>query len=246
MDQIHICRDFGDEDWNELSKRLKPGAPPNERDWQRAIDVFDRRMRERFLLCIKALEDIKAKRVTALNGADAVRPLPEEIIITTGFAIMALCCLLIDTLQFFRAGKPPRNQPRGCPRPEKCAGTFPGTGRAFVAFLTQCMSFGENEAKDFTDGMRNGIFHQAETRGWVVKLDEPEGAVLKCEMMRVGAPGGKEVKLYTLNRTVFCDRLRDWYEGYVKRLRDPEEEAGLREHFAAGMDHVAEFCRKIR
>jgi hypothetical protein len=247
MDQIHICRDFGDKDWEVLRKRLGLGVQTNERDWQHAIDVFHRRMQERFFLCIKALEeDVKTKRVTPLNGADADRALSQGIVITTGFAIMALCCLLIDTLQFFRAGKPPRAQPQGCPRPEKCAGTFPGTGRAFVAFLTECLSFGKDEAKDFTDGVRNGIFHQAETRGWVVKLDEPEGAVLKCEMIRLDGVGSKEVKVYTLNRTVFCTQLRDWYEGYIKRLRDPKEEASLREHFAAGMDHVVEFCRKIR
>lgn len=49
MDQIHVCRDFGDEDWKKLSERLK--AQPNDRDWKHAIDVFDALKRRYFHRC---------------------------------------------------------------------------------------------------------------------------------------------------------------------------------------------------
>ena len=230
--QVQICRGFGDRDWEELSKRLERGdaIQPNERDWQRAVSIFERRMRERFFLCIEELEKARTQDyVTIPDEPNPDRHLPEESL-TTGFAIMALCCLLIDTLQFFRAGAPTWTPPEKCPRPEKCANPSPGTGKAFVRFLTECLSFEEKDAKEFYNGIRNGILHQAETRGWVIRRDKPENRVVACE-----------VEPCILNRTLFCNALGTWFKCYVKQLRDPKE-IDLRRHFAAGMKHVVDRC----
>lgn len=230
--QIQICRGFGDRDWEALSKLLvkAEAIQPNERDWQHAVDVFERRMRERFFLCIEELEKVRTQDYDPIpDEPNPDRPLPEESI-TTGFAIMALCCLLIDTLQFFRAGAPTWTPPEKCPRPEKCANPSLGTGKAFVTFLTECLSFDEKDAKKFYEGIRNGILHQAETRGWVVRRDKPENKVVEC----VNKP-------YILNRTRFCTELRNWFNRYVNQLRDPKE-TDLRRYFAAGMKHVVDRC----
>jgi len=78
------------------------------------------------------------------------------------------------------------------------------------------------------------------------KRDEPKDEVLRCESIKLDQANDKVVKLYILNRTVFCKKLREWYDGYVKRLRDPNdpEATDLRQHFVAGIEHVVEMCRK--
>jgi len=134
MDQIHVSRDFGDKDLKGLVERLKSGGQVHDQDWQQAITVFDKRMRERFWLCIEASLDIKTEPLEPLNGANPDRLLPKETLITTGFAIMALCCLLIDTLQFFYAGEQAREPHQGCPTPQDCAAAAPSTRKIRCIF----------------------------------------------------------------------------------------------------------------
>jgi hypothetical protein len=239
--QVQICRGFGDKDWEELSKRLVRGnvIQGNENDWQRAVEIFERRMRERFFSSIDALEKISLQRYEVLGDeANPDRPLPDAGLTTPGFAIMALCCPLIDTLQFFRVGEAPLTQPQGCPRPEKCASAHPSTRQAFIAFLKECLSFSPDDAKAFADGIRNGIVHQAETRGWLIWRDGPRNKVV-----------AKEGELFVLNRTLFCNELRKWFDNYLTRLRDSEKSGPrdqLRRKFVDGMGHVVRGCRKIK
>jgi hypothetical protein len=92
---------------------------------------------------------------------------------TPGFAILALCCLLIETLQTFRDGKPKQTAPHNCPTPDKCVHKISGTNQAFEAFLQRRGSafegaFENDLASKFVNGVRNGIFHDAETRKWVI------------------------------------------------------------------------------
>jgi hypothetical protein len=49
-----ICRGFTDEQWKGLRLRLGNG---DEEAWRCAVEVFERRTRERFLSCIEALVD---------------------------------------------------------------------------------------------------------------------------------------------------------------------------------------------
>jgi hypothetical protein len=90
MDQIHVSRDFGDKDLKGLVDRLKSGGQVHDQDWQQAITVFDKRMRERFWLCLEALLDIKTEPLEHLNGANPDRLLPKETLITTGGAFLRL------------------------------------------------------------------------------------------------------------------------------------------------------------
>src|SRR5579872_2065741 len=86
---MDICRGFSAEEWrDELQPKL---TGVEEEAWTKAIDVFERRLRERFLRPI----EIMLETDTSPNGEAPIVP---------GFAIMALCCLLIDTLQSFYNG----------------------------------------------------------------------------------------------------------------------------------------------
>jgi hypothetical protein len=81
-------------------------------------------------------------------------------------------------------------------------------------------------ARSFVNGVRNGIFHEAETRGWVIWREEPPGQILVREDGR-----------YALNRTEFYNALKAEFHGYVGELRDPSK-SELRTRFKKKMSDV--------
>lgn len=113
---MELCAGFTSEQWRtELRPNLDADNPAM---WDKAIGVFERRMRERFFRCI----DMLLKADDASRDTGIVRP---------GFSIMALCCLLVET--FSRSMKvdetptrvsspnpariPPDDAPRNRPQP---------------------------------------------------------------------------------------------------------------------------------
>ena len=136
-------------------------------------------------------------------------------VVVPGFAILALCCLLAETLQGFRQ-KPPKPPPASgrCTFQDDGKCIKPTTTDQFREFLRR-PGFGgafdkEKVARSFVSGVRNGIFHEAETRGWVVRRDRPPNQILLAEGDR-----------YTLNRTEFYRALKAEFDGYIAELRDP-------------------------
>jgi hypothetical protein len=242
-----ICLGFTDDQWKALKGRLIKGGvvQPDEESWRCAISVFERRIRERFLSCIEALEEADSRAyVPVADDAPAdCSTLPNDSgkrVVVPGFAIMALCCLLLETLESFRDSKPkaskssaPCTYPNGdCIRPKLSSSSLireflkrPSFGQAFVDHKT---------VQSFVDGIRNGIFHRAETRSWVIKRDKPKDQI--CERL----PGGG----YSLNRTEFYQALRKEFDTYVADLRDPRnaENADLRTCFVEKMDNIVEKC----
>ena len=102
-----------------------------EEEWQKAINIFEDRIRGRFL-----------EPISRIQGYTYA-----------GFAVLALDCLLIETLQQFREGIPitPYRQSK----------------TLFLRFLTET-SFGSHFSKQtaemFYDQIRCGILHQAEVK----------------------------------------------------------------------------------
>jgi hypothetical protein len=100
--EASLCFRFLKSEWQNLKTRLEQG---DESAWSEAIGVFERRMRERFFSSIDAL-------VAADTKPDLAPPTQSQIDpCIPGFSIIALCCLLIDTLQGFRE-KPVRSAAR--------------------------------------------------------------------------------------------------------------------------------------
>jgi hypothetical protein len=85
-------------------------------------------------------------------------------------------------------------------------------------------------ASRFVKGIRNGIFHEAETRGWVVWRDKPQGSFLASQ----GAG-------YALNRTKFYRALKDEFQAYLTDLQDPAN-SFLRDRFVKKMTDIANEC----
>ena len=217
-----ICRGFTDEQWKALRERLTRDGHKrdDEAAWSCAVEVFARRIRERFLSCIEALEKADSRSdIEVEAGAPAdCSTLPDDKgaqIVVPGFAIMALCCLLIETLQSFR-------EARGAEPSRDTFGRFlrlPAFGGEFDDDLV---------VRDFVRGIRDGIVHDAETRGWVIWREEPVGRIL--EPHRDG---------YALNRTAFYGALKTEFEKYLQELRDPAKE-DLRKHFLKKMNDIVE------
>jgi hypothetical protein len=199
---IEIAPNFTCKDWDALKLTLDPdgewaACPPQ---WERAIKVFQARIEQRFFASIALLERVRY----------------------AGFAILALDCLLIETVQAFRNGKNARNT---------------GESRnTHVAFLTGSPSFqiyfSATLAHQFFTNVRNGLLHDGETRnGWLIKAT-PKYALLDPQ------PGG----FFVVNRRRFHAALIGEFEGYVGELRDPAQKA-LRKNLVAALDDL---CKRSK
>lgn len=233
---VQICRGFTDEQWNILRTRLNNS---DESAWGCAIEVFKRRINERYFSCIDALINGDSKQdIKVVSGAppycSTLSEDDESPIIVPGFAILALCCLLAETLQSFR--EKPQETPASvmeCTFPNgKCI--KPATISQVKDFLLRPAFRGEFSddkiRSSFVKGIRNGIFHEAETRRWVIWRDEPQGRIL--------ASRGKG---YALNRTEFYRALKDEFQTYITELQDPTNKC-LRYRFVRKMTDIAKEC----
>jgi hypothetical protein len=105
---VQLCRGFTDEQWNVMRPRLDQGC---EAAWACTIEVFERRVKQRYTSCIEALFDADSREdvgITAAAPPDYLM-LPQHrtgAAVVPGFAVMALCCLVIETLQGFSADCP--------------------------------------------------------------------------------------------------------------------------------------------
>ena len=189
-DVMRISPQYSVDDWKTLTFS-------NEKDWQKAIVIFEDRIRGRFLKFIDLIKDCKF----------------------SGFAVLALDCLLIETLQQFREGE--EKTPEGKSKDY------------FVRFLTET-SFGEfltqDTAKKFYYQIRCGILHQAEVKeNSLVRIRQNEPLVKSTE----------DDKGVVVNRKLFHEQLVKVFEEYLSYLRDPSNE-DERDKFKKKMDYI---CR---
>lgn len=240
MDEtVQICRGFSVAQWRRLNTRLTNQDGGNSEDqeaWRCAVEVFERRIHERFLSCIEALESADSKSDISIGDEAAADcstlPLKNEAVVP-GFAIIALCCLLAETLQSFRSKQEvlPTERER-CSYPAGPCISAPRTTTvdAFKAFLMRPAFKGafddERIASSFVNGVRNGILHEAETRKWVIWRSEPENHIV-----------AKKEKGYALNRSEFYRALRSDFIEYLRELQNPQSET-LRSRFRKKMNDM--------
>lgn len=168
-----------------------------EEEWQKAVNIFEDRIRGRFLRVIELIE-----RYTY-----------------SGFAILALDCLLIESLQQFRKGvlkTPPRK-----------------SKEYFVQFLTKtsfAKFFNSALAEMFYDQIRCGILHQAEIKGSSRVLIRPQTQLVRF---------ADDKKGLVINRKLFHRQLVKEFENYVAQLRksNPPDEK-LRQKFKKKMESI--------
>jgi hypothetical protein len=174
---------------------------PNSADWSEAVEILKSRIRERFI-----------EPIDYLIASEASRPATQR---RFGFTILAVDCLLVETLGAFIDGL------------ESTEGKSKAT---FCKFLTTRRKFAEcfrtdALAEEFYKDFRCGILHQAEVGGnskvWSV------GPLLQVD-------SGKII----VNRTEFHERLNAEFQSYLDELRDPKNST-LRENFRKKMDFIS-------
>jgi hypothetical protein len=237
-DPTQICRGFTDVGWKRIQKKLNEN---DQRAWAVAIEVFERRMKERFLTAIDVLIANDSKNDVTGSAEDSLGwpILPNDNgmpVIVPGFAIMGLCCLFAETLQSFR-----EKTKSEAPLAGKCSYPSgqcirPGTTMTdqFKQFLRRPAFHGEFDddkiAMSFVRGVRNGILHEAETRSWAIWRDEPHGKIVE-----------RRGDGYAVNRSNFCLALKSEFETYVHELRDASNDK-LRKRFIKKMTDIADEC----
>jgi hypothetical protein len=183
---------------NYIALNLDDPQSPN---WTCAIEIFRQR------ICARYIEP-----ADLLMENDSRRKAIER---RYGFRILALDCLLIETLQSFRDG---------------LTDTKYKSKKMFERFLSGSESFRKHftkkEAATFFYDFRCGILHQAEVMGpWL--------------LWSVGSiKGTKSDGTPYVNRTKMHLCLKDEIERYCKELKDPKN-ADLRKKFRTKMDFIA-------
>jgi cation transport regulator ChaC len=143
---------------------------------------------------------------------------PEDKSSKHGFCTMAICCLMIETLESFRQGWKDTNKK--------------GRGqRAFCLFFNREPAFElfRDYAVDFYRGVRCGILHQAETtNGWLIHRHG-----------KLFVPQAK-----TINATKFHDALGNALKQYCEELRLSDWDSLLWEKFREKMNSVIRNCNE--
>ena len=189
-------------DWQAL--RLTPESEKSA--WVKALDIFRKRV-NRFI-----------EPVNALTSSTSTKT-----ILFSGFAIMALDCLLIETLQSFRTGRP---------NPVKANDRL--STKMIVDFLTKRPSFNiyfddETKAKVFCDHFRNGILHQGEVKS---------SGRIRIDTLKMIMPS-EDNQSFVVNRRIFHNALVQEVENYVNELIDGKD-VELRRNFIKKMNEI---CR---
>jgi hypothetical protein len=182
-------------EWQAL--KLDDHASP---DWATAVQILEGRIHERYI-----------EPIDHLIAAEETRPPTER---RFGFTVLAVDCLLIETLGAFLDGLEDTN----------------GKSKAtFCRFLTTrplfAGDFTEDLAERFYKEFRCGILHQAEIGGdskvWSV------GPLIRDD-------GGKLI----VNRNQLHERLKAEFQHYLAELRNPAN-VDLRAKFRAKMDFIS-------
>jgi len=186
---MRISRKYTVDDWKALTFK-------DEAEWGKAVEMFVDRLRTRYLEHIEALLE---------------RP-------TSGFAVLSLDCVLIETLQQFHTGARKTPERKGA--------------QYFSDFLTSGLFgnyFDKNSAKLFYETIRCGLLHQSEAEG----------------NSRVKRGNGRPLVAYTddhkgviVNVTSFHELVSNTIDAYTQELRKPRSE--LRKAFRTKMTFI---CR---
>lgn len=185
-------------DWRALALNVGGG------DWDRGVDVFHDRMRGRFLMPIEAIQ-----------GHDDF-----AILEFCGFTVVALDCLLIETLSQFRFG---------------IDETPPGMAKfVFWSFFNMSRFFGDLRetaiSNVFYRHFRCGLLHQAQVKGRSrIRYGLPS-------LMELVDPEDPKEGL-VIDRVQLHDAICAEMNDYVERLRDGND-PHLRHNFLRKMAFI--------
>lgn len=179
----------------------------NSADWKTAIEIFEDRIRGRFL---KQVEILESNKIT-------------EIKYFSGFSIMAIDCLLIETLQQFYNGA----KRTGKDQDESSFHDFFSRSKDFSAFFDTI-----DKTKIFYVQIRCGILHQAQTKK-MSTIHMKSGTPLAAWVDNSDYSQG-----ISINRIKFHKALLDSFQRYLTDLRK-DSNLNLRRKFERKMNMIA-------
>ena len=187
-------RYISENDTREDYINLDLGLDSSVSDWDRAISMLEDRLEGRYF--------------------EPVATLIQSDINKNGFAAMALCCLLVETLLQFREGYPrtPDRQNQQC----------------YTDFLVNQFGdvFDGQKAKRFYQDIRCGILHSGQTKN---------GSCLTFDTDYVVRILGNNVMM--VNIQAMFDELKHYFSEYCDNLRNPGN-IKLRNNFIKKMDDL--------
>jgi hypothetical protein len=174
---------------------------PDHPDWTVAVDILAARISERYI-----------EPVDFLIASETDKPPSER---RFGFTILAIDCLVVETLEAFIEGLEDTDQIS-----KKTFRAFLRTRDQFAAEFTT-----DDLANAFYKHFRCGILHQAETGG-------------ESKVWSVGPLLRTEGNAMIVNRNKFHECLKEEFGKYLSELRDPNN-AVLRKNFRKKMDFIS-------
>lgn len=151
-----------DKDWKERKPGLVVGG--DEKPWKRIFDdFFLERLKTRYLGPVEAIQSL------GKNTGE-------------GFSIVAIHCSLIEFLGATLEGKSYRYNPGK--KLKLGEFEYDGSKVMFISFLITAPPFkavfDEALAKDFYEGVRNGLLHEARTKnGWKIRTRRTPGPFIE-------------------------------------------------------------------
>jgi len=199
--------DFRITDWEALKDNLHPER--YDEKWKVAIDGIHARFNERF---VKPADAIQEK-----DRDDPDQHYPEG----RGFAIVALDCLLLESLYGYGQGKHTGERQ---------------TGKAFEHLLVNDVPFAgrfpKHLASSFAKAVRHGLLHDGETRhGWLIWQRPDDGGDAIVEDLGDGR--------FALYRDNFHAAVKSHLEEYFQKLRKPGE-VQLRSNFRTRVQQLCD------
>ncbi len=200
-DNLWIAPKYYAEDWRKLDLR-RPESP----NWSKAVDIFDNRIYGRFLAPVDAIA----------NHHDAM------IRWFSGFTIIAIDCLLIETLYQFYNGVDETNIDH-----QKAFWHFFRDSAHFKPHFTR------KKAYKFYTHFRCGILHQAQTK------IKSKIRLFQDTMVQLIDPNDIDQGLI-IDREKFHQALHDEINDYMTKLRNPKtpEDHAIRKKFVRKMSYI--------
>jgi FMN-dependent NADH-azoreductase len=225
---IKISPKFYQKDWLDLD--LSKNSKEN---WDKAIEIFKDRIEGRYFKQIQALD----------NNQDI------SIRLFSGFAIMSLTCLLVETLEQFWTGNitTSRKNKQNTKSKKSFFSLFSSKKETFIsndAIVFHTFFQRSSELKNFFDTVeksnvfytkiRCGLLHQGQTKGKSlihIKKNEPMLKWINENNIEEGI---------SIHRRLFVKEIYKIYEIYIDELKKPNNQNFRRKTLGKKMKYIAE------